>query len=295
MTMETIVQLANIVVPVFVCVGLGALWARMGTPFDSRLITSLVYNIGAPCLILATFQKVTLSAAAMAEVALATIACYAAFAVIALALIKIMRLDLPSYLPSLIFPLTGSMGLPVSYYAFGDEGLALAIVYFTFGAIGTFTLGAAIAAGTFSLKKLATAPVIYAVVIAVALQLTDTPLPEWIFNTTNLLGGMVIPAQLVALGVSLLELKTGGIARSTFLGLFRLAMGIGVGFLIADAFGLEGAARAIVIIQSAMPVAVSSYLFAQQYERKPEEVAGMVVVSTAVSFVTLPLLLLAVF
>ena len=135
---------------------------------------------------------------------------------------------------------------------------------------------------------------IYAVVIAVALQLTDTPLPEWIFNTTNLLGGMVIPAQLVALGVSLLELKTGGIARSTFLGLFRLAMGIGVGFLIADAFGLEGAARAIVIIQSAMPVAVSSYLFAQQYERKPEEVAGMVVVSTAVSFVTLPLLLLAV-
>ena len=72
---------------------------------------------------------------------------------------------------------------------------------------------------------------------------------------------MVIPAQLVALGVSLLELKTGGIARSSFLGLFRLAMGVGVGFLIADAFGLEGAARAIVIIQSAMPVAVSSYLY----------------------------------
>ena len=205
-----------------------------------------------------------------------------------------MQLDLPSYLPSLIFPLTGSMGLPVSYYAFGEEGLALAIVYFTFGAIGTFTIGAAIAAGTLSFKKLAKAPVIYAVAVAVTLQLYGTPVPEWIFNTTNLLGGIVIPAQLVALGVSLLELKTGGIARSSFLGLFRLAMGVGVGFLIADAFGLEGAARAIVIIQSAMPVAVSSYLFAQQYKRKPEEVAGMVVVSTAASFVTLPLLLLAV-
>ena len=294
MTMETIIQLGNIVVPVFICVGLGVLWARVGTPFDSKLITSLVYNIGAPCLILATFQKVTLSAAAMVEVALASLACYAAFTVIAFVLIKIMQLDLPSYLPSLIFPLTGSMGLPVSYYAFGEEGLALAIVYFTFGAIGTFTLGAAIAAGTISFKKLAKAPVIYAVAIAVTLQLYGTPLPEWIFNTTNLLGGMVIPAQLVALGVSLLELKTGGIARSSFLGLFRLAMGVGVGFLIADAFGLEGAARAIVIIQSAMPVAVSSYLFAQQYKRKPEEVAGMVVVSTAASFLTLPLLLLAV-
>ena len=47
----------------------------------------------------------------------------------------------------------------------------------------------------------------------------------------------------------------------------------------------------MVILQSAMPVAVSSYLFAQLYGRKPEEVAGMVLISTAVSFLTLPLLL----
>ena len=83
-------------------------------------------------------------------------------------------------------------------------------------------------------------------------------------------------------------------ARSSFLGTFRLAMGIGVGFLIAEAFSLDGPARAIVIIQSAMPVAVSGYLFAQQYDRKPEEVAGMVVTSTALSLITLPLLLLVV-
>jgi hypothetical protein len=113
-------------------------------------------------------------------------------------------------------------------------------------------------------------------------------------NTTDLLGGMVIPAQLVSLGVSLLQLKIVGIARSSFLGVFRVAMGVGVGFTIAEVFGLVGAAWAIVIIQSAMPVAVSSYLFAQKYDRKPEEVAGMVVVSTGVSFVTLPLLLMAV-
>lgn len=294
MSMDTFVQLANIVVPVFICIGLGVLWARVGTPFDTKLITSLVYNFGVPCLILATFQKVSLSTSAMAEVALASLACFLAFGAIAVTLIKTMRLDLPSYLPSLVFPLTGSMGLPVSYFAFGDDGLALAIVYFTTGTIGTFTIGVAVAAGSFSIRKLATAPVSYAVIIAVALQMTGTSLPEWIFNTTDLLGGMVIPAQLVALGVSLLHLKSTGVARSAFLGVFRIAMGVGVGFAIAHAFGLDGAARAIVIIQSAMPVAVSSYLFAQQYNRKPEEVAGMVIVSTAVSFVTLPLLLLAV-
>lgn len=292
--MEMLQQLAGIVVPVFICIGLGILWAKVGTPFDARLITSLVYNVGAPCLILATFQKVDIAPAVLGEIALATAACYAAFTVIGIALLKALRLDLPSYLPSLIFPLTGSMGMPVCYFAFGDEGLALAIVYFTFGAIGTFTIGAAIAEGSISFRKIARAPVIYAVIAVLVLKATGLRLPEWAFNTANLLGGMVIPAQLVALGVSLLVLRPGGMARSAALGVFRLAMGAGVGFAVAAAFGLDGAARAVVVLQSAMPVAVSSYLFAQQFRRKPEEVAGMVVVSTAVSCVTLPLLLLAV-
>lgn len=292
--MDVALSLAGIVGPVFLCVALGMVWAKVGTPFDARLITSLVYEIGAPCLILATFQKVELSPGAMGELAAATLACYAAFTLIGWLLIRARGLDVPSYLPALIFPLTGSMGLPVCYFAFGDEGLALAIVYFTFGAIGTFTIGAAIAEGTWSPARLARSPVIYAVIIAVAMQLTGTKLPQWIFNTVNLLGGMVIPAQLVALGVSLLSLRSGGVARSAGLGIFRLAMGVAVGFAIAEAFGLQGAARAVVILQSAMPVAVSSYLFAQKFNRKPEEVAGMVIVSTAVSFVMLPFLLLFV-
>jgi malate permease and related proteins len=292
--MEIISQLSGIVVPVFVCVAFGVLWAKVGTPFDTGLITSLVYNIGVPCLILATFQKVHLSPAAMAEVALATLACYASFTLAAFLLIRAMRLELASYLPALMFPLTGSMGLPVSYFAFGDEGLALAIVYFTFGTIGSFTIGAAIAEGKASFRGLLRIPVLYAVAIALVMQLTGVRLPEWIFNTANLLGGMVIPAQLVALGFSLLELKTGGLARSVFLGVFRLAMGVAVGFAIAGLFDLSGATRAIVVIQSAMPVAVSSYLFAVKFNRKSEEVAGMVVASTAFSFVTLPFLLLLV-
>ena len=290
--MEIISQLSGIVVPVFICVAFGVLWAKIGTPFDTGLITSLVYNIGVPCLILATFQKVTLFPAAMAEIALATLACYVSFTLLAFLLIRVLRLETASYLPALMFPLTGSMGLPVSYFAFGDQGLALAIVYFAFGTIGSFTIGAAIAEGKVTVRGLLRIPVLYAVAIALVMQLTELRLPAWIFNTVELLGGIVIPAQLVALGFSLLQLKVGGMARSASLGVFRLAMGVAVGFAIAELFDLDGAARAIVIIQSAMPVAVSSYLFAEKFNRLPEEVAGMVVVSTTISFVTLPFLLL---
>ena len=40
-----------------------------------------------------------------------------------------------------------------------------------------------------------------------------------------------------------------------------------------------------------MPAAAFNYLFAQRYRRAPEEVAGLVVISTALSFLTLPMLL----
>jgi len=41
-------------------------------------------------------------------------------------------------------------------------------------------------------------------------------------------------------------------------------------------------------LQSSMPVAVFNYLLALRYQREPGEVAGMVVLSTLLSFVMLP-------
>ena len=40
-----------------------------------------------------------------------------------------------------------------------------------------------------------------------------------------------------------------------------------------------------------MPVAVFNYLLALRYDRNPQEIAAMVVISTLVAFVTLPFLL----
>ena len=45
-------QLIPIVVPVFLCVGIGFFWARLDVPFDREFITRIVMNVGAPCLIL---------------------------------------------------------------------------------------------------------------------------------------------------------------------------------------------------------------------------------------------------
>ena len=290
--MDLLSELAAIILPVFLCAGIGVAWSRMETPFDSDLVSILVYKIAVPCLIITTFAKASLSPEAVTSVAGAAAVIYLATAAIAAAILRLTNLSYASYLPSMIFPMVGSIGLPVSLFAFGEEGLALALVFFTLGAIGTFTIGAAIAAGRASLTKLVTEPAIWAAIIAVVLLWSGIKLPKWVTDTTGLLGGMAIPLQLIALGCSLGQFRVTSLPRGLSLSLLRLGMGFAVGWGIAEWFALDGLVRAVVILQSAMPVAVSNYLFAVIYKREPTEVAGMVLLSTAISFGTLPLLLL---
>ena len=110
-------------------------------------------------------------------------------------------------------------------------------------------------------------------------------------NTISTLAGFAIPLMLLSLGTSLATLSVAGLGRALGFSVFRIGGGFLAALGVVAALGLEGPARGAVLIQSAMPTAVFNYLFAIQYNRKPEDVAGMVLVSTVLSFLTLPLLL----
>ena len=113
-------------------------------------------------------------------------------------------------------------------------------------------------------------------------------------RSADLLGQFTIPIMILALGVSLAKLKVHSLGRSALLSLVRIGGGMALGFGIGALFGLEGVELGVVVLQASMPVAVFNYLFAQYYNNEPEEVAGLVVVSTAMSFMMLPFLLPAI-
>ncbi len=287
-------QMFAIIAPVFATAGIGYVWGRLGRPYDVELVTSLVFLFGAPCLVFSTLLRFDVSLAALATVALAAalaLACCLATSALAL---RAFRLPFHSYLPAVALPNAGNMGLPICLFAFGEAGLALAIGFFAVTSVTQFTLGVRIAAGELSARRLLGTPLIYALALALAFMLSDTEPPVWIANTTRLIGGMTIPLMLITLGVSLARLEIDSFRRSLALSLLRLGMGLVVGLAIAEALALDGVLRGVVVLQSAMPVAVINYLFAQRFRREPEEVAGMVLLSTTVSFATLPLLLLLV-
>ncbi len=286
-----IFDLFNIIAPVFICAGIGFGWAKSGVAYETDFITRLVTNIGFPSLIFAALVKVEIDPATFGKMALASVLSVIAFAAIAAPLLRLFGLNMRAFLPAMMFANTGNMGLPICLLAFGESGLALAIAYFTVNALFVFILGPAIAAGTINPVEVLKVPVVWSVLAALAVMFTGVEVPTFAFKTINLLGGFAIPLMLITLGVSLAGLRVRSLPRSIGLSVLRLVMGFGVGWGLAAVMGYEGAARGILIIECAMPVAVFNYLYAQRHDTSPDEVAGTVLVSTAISFVTLPALL----
>ena len=53
---EMILNILTIIAPVAVCIGAGYLWSRTGHDYDTNFVTRLIMNLGAPFLVLSSFQ-----------------------------------------------------------------------------------------------------------------------------------------------------------------------------------------------------------------------------------------------
>ena len=284
-------ELVGIVAPIYVTIGLGFLWRRARRAWDRELITDLVMTVGAPCLVFSNLVSMQVDPAAMAEMAFAAFLALVTFGVIGAAILRLFKLELTSFLAPIIFSNAGNMGLPVCLFAFGQEGLALGICFFTVTAFGQYSAGIWIWKGRISGAELLRTPLTWSVVIAVAVVALQLPVPTWIMRTTEMIGGLTIPLMQFSLGVSLVGLEIAKLPRSVALSLLRLGLGLAVGWGLAEVLGLTGVARGVLILDCSMPVAVLNYLLAEKYERTPAEVASLVLLSTLISLVTLPLIL----
>lgn len=284
-------QLLTIIAPVFICAAIGYGWARAGRPFETEMVTNMVTAIGVPTLVYATLVKVEVDPVQLQEMALATVLFLVVIGSLGWAFLKGLGQPVRSFLPAFSFPNTGNMGLPLAMFAFGEQGLALGVAFFAVTIIFQFTVGIAVSTGSMSLQSLVRVPTIYATGLALAVMASDYETPKWIMNTVELLAGMTIPLMLVTLGVSLAKLSVQRLKTSLAISLGRLGVGFGVAYAIGTALGFEGVTLGVLILQATMPVAVFNYLFAQRYGTHPEEVAGAVVVSTVMSFATMPALL----
>ena len=284
-------QIFSIVAPILFISLLGYGWSRVKLPYDGKFVSRIVMDVGTPCLILSTMQRAEIPNDSITLLCTITLAGLAILVTLSSLVIRLTGNPIRTFLAPLTFGNTGNMGLPIALFAFGQEGLTMALVVFMVTSMIHFSLGVSLAGGGHPLKTVATSPVFHAAILSLVLTYTDTTLPTSVLNTLKLLGDIAIPLMIFSLGISLHGLHARSLGRSLFFSTARLLLGLGTGFLLCEIFHLEGVLRGVILIQFAMPSAVFNYLLAATYQRDAEEVAGVVVFSTLISFATLPLFL----
>jgi len=282
-------ELAGVLLPVFAIALIGFGWRKTGVPFEREFVTRLVLNVAGPCLIINSLSNLSLPLDVVSRMALGGVTVFASTVIVTFAVLKLARLPVRTFLPALAIGNTGNLGLSVCFFAFGQEGLGLAVAVFVANSIGQFTLTPILQSGRSPWRTLVTTPVIYGAVVGTVMLVGGYTLPDWIGRTVDLLGNLMIPLMLLALGHTLGGLRVRRLPFASFWGAVRLVMGFTIAYLAAAMLGLEGVARGVLILQGAMPAAMFSYLFAARYDRAPDEVAGIVLLSTLFSIITLPL------
>jgi len=288
--------LFNVIFPVLCCVVIGYVWGRTRYEFPIDFVTKLVTNVGAPCLIVATINQSELAWSDFLELAQLSLAVLVGFLLLGYLTFRALKMEFRQLSLTVIFPNTGNMGLSLCLFAFGEEGLAAALIIFVVISLVHFTCGDFILQrGVSPARRVATVlvqPIFIASIFAMLQVWLGFELPASLASTTELIGAITIPLMLFALGVSLASIHSSHWSKGFLIAVLRVPGGMLVAMVVIYLFDVQGVVAKALLLQSLMPSAVFNHFFALKYNSEVDAVASGVVVSTVLAFVVLPPVLL---
>tara|TARA_S200000501_G_scaffold178815_1_gene168405 strand:- start:127 stop:1026 length:900 start_codon:yes stop_codon:yes gene_type:complete len=289
--MELYLKLIDVLFPVFFVIGVGYYLGKKDPNFDTKFITNFAGNIGTPAMIFYTITTTGITLNLFIEYFIYSLIIISGFTFVGLIFLFILKKDVVSELPPLILPNTGNMGVPICLFAYGTSGLGVASAVASVIILLHFTLGVLLAKKSFSIDILIKNVPIYAIIASVIFLYYKWEVPGYIENTTFLLTYTTIFLVLMSLGIALSRFQVVSWTKASILGAVRVIIGPIIGFSLISYLGLEGYAAGVLLIQSAMPSAVLTYLVGSMYSEKKvvDSVASVIVTSTVMSLITVPI------
>lgn len=287
-----IVKVLSVVFPVFCIIGLGYVFARFKKISLEPIIEVLLY-LTIPALVISSLSRKKLVIDDLAIVSLSAVIVILGTGLLAFAyLALIKRRDLKGFYLPVMFMNSGNMSFPLALLAFGPDGLTVAILYYIAVSLMVYSLGIYIAKGKGGISEMFRLPLIYAAGAGIALNLGDVRLPEAVINTFDMLGAATIPIMQVSLGYRLYSARLAYPGISLAGSVLRIGGGIAIAWAVVTLLGIDGMNRNIILLSSGMPAAVINFVVSHKYKVDSDLVASTVALSTLVSIVTTPILLL---
>ena len=290
--MEIYIKLFEILFPVFFVVGVGYYIGKKDPKIDTKFITNFAANVGTPALILYALNIKNISFDIFSNYFWYYLLAITGFFFVGIIFLLILKTkDIIRELPPFVLPNTGNMGLPICLFAYGSDGLGIAAAISSLIILFHFTLGVFLADRKFNFEVILKSPPFYTIIISVLLLYYEIQLPVFIENTSFLLMYATIFLILMSLGIALTRLKIFSFSKALISSLGRLILGPIIGLSIIYYYELDGFAAGVLLIQCSMPSAVLNYLVGSIYSPKKivDNIASMIVVSTLLSFITVPI------
>jgi predicted permease len=293
------VTFANNILPILLIGGSGFALGKT-LHIDARSLGRVVFYVFSPVLIFNLLLQNRLKMNEAVGVILLTICIIAVMGLITYVLGTFFKLERPamtSILITTMFANTGNYGLPLVAFAFGEEALSYAGIYFVTTTLLFYTVGVLIASlGHMSLKDAAFGllkiPTLYAVLVAVLMNTFSIQLPGPVARAVDLAAGGTIPLMLILLGVELTRVELTGSARAMQLSVgLRLLVAPMIALLLTALFGISGPAWQGSVTEASMPSMVSATVLATEYQLDSKLVTAIVFISTLLSPLTLTPLL----
>lgn len=280
----------SIILPVFSIIGLGYIFAHFKKINLDSIVEILLY-ITIPALVIASLSRKPIVISEFTLIAISAISIMSVTALASFIYLSVTnkRGHRGFYLTT-IFMNAGNLPFPLALLAFGDDGLALTVMFYVVMSILVYSLGIYIAKGSGGLAETLKLPLIYSVVFAVILNLSGYKLPAPILTTCEMLGVATIPLMLVSLGYQLYSTKLSHIKESLAASFIRIGVGLGAGIIAVTVLNIDGLLRQIILLSAVMPSAVITFIFSYRYNVQHELVASTVAISTLISILTIPLL-----
>ncbi|WP_296356701.1 AEC family transporter [Ramlibacter sp.] len=285
--MELLARIAQVIVPVFLIVALGFLYGRRARP-DLGAFNRIVLDVLSPLLVYTALAGKDFHLGDYGPLLLGGALLILGSGAIAWAVARGAHTQPRTLVPVVMFTNCGNMGLPLALLAFGQQGFGAAVALFSISNLLHFSLGARITSAHARTRDLLLSPLMLASALGFASAASGVRPPDMLFTGMKMLGEAMLPLMLFSLGVRLTVLKRADVPRGLLGAFARPLIGLSVALAIAALLGLEGTARAQLLLFGALPPAAMQFLLAERYQQEPERVAAMILLGNALAVLFVP-------
>lgn len=295
-------EIINVILPVFILLGIGFFVGKF-MEINSKSVSDLCIYVFSPALFFHSVTTSSLELSDLGKIVVFALLLFLIFAVLVKLLGLLFGWNLPyqnTMMLASAFPNTGNYGLPIVFFAFGDEGMAIAIIYVVMQSLLMNSAGIFYASNHEKTPKkdifitIVRMPGFIAITLGLALKIAGIAVPEAIGNATGLLGQAAVPVLLTLLGITLASIRIKNVLK--FIGtaaILKLIAFPAIGFLLLAWLYPAGSLESkVLLIAVATPAAATTTLLAIKFDMNPDMVSSAMFVSTLASVITIPILLM---